>query len=117
MIRLFNSDRAVSMCDSSRVDAAQSAVESPNNLYNKADEPTAVYNYITNDYTYAFMSSKHCISIGNCLYFQGEITPFGKLLTATSSRLICEVSPTEYNIVYRPIPNKKGVPLGTPTEK
>lgn len=60
-----------------------------------------MYNIYTNSYTYAFMSGKHCISMGNAIYFLGETTPYGKLITATQNRLICQVSANEFNVVYR----------------
>lgn len=103
-----------SVCDTSRADERDQAVAEEIQA-----EPTEeiIYNISSNKYSYAYCSNKHCIQIGNAIYFAGEQTPYGKLLTATPSRLICEVSPTEYNVVYRDMQNIKAVTHATATEK
>lgn len=86
------------MCDTSHVvERDQEVVE----LSEPVESDQTTYNIISNSYTYAYCSNKHCVQMGNAIYFAGEYTPYGKLLTATPSRLICEISPSEYNVVYR----------------
>lgn len=87
------------MCETSRV--AECDVEAVKQVEIEQQFDEATYNITSNKYSYAYCSNKHCVQMGNAIYFQGEVTPYGKLLTATPSRLICEISPTEYNVVYR----------------
>lgn len=95
LIILFKSRSA--MCESSRV--AERDEEVVEQVQEELDQ--TMYNITSNKYSYAYCNNKHCIQLGNAIYFPGELTPYGKLLTATPSRLICEISPTEYNVVYR----------------
>lgn len=96
LIILFKSRSA--MCESSRV--AERDEEVFEQVHEEELDQTT-YNITSNKYSYAFCNQKHCIQLGNAIYFPGEFTPYGKLLTATPSRFICEISPTEYNVVYR----------------
>lgn len=91
---LSDACRALPLCASDKEATSIQHIES-------TIDDSPIYNIYTNSYTYAYMSGKHCITMGKGIYFLGEITPYGKLITATHNRLICQVSPNEYNVVYR----------------
>ena len=95
---LLNSEFEVKLAASQHVSDSLATDGKAANFDNQPE-----FNVYYLDYSVADLNQKRAINLNRSIYFLGEITPMGKLITATPYRFICLAgeNPLTYNICYK----------------